>query len=174
MLKIIKSICELNTDQLLLVYGETICKSGLDSYSEFSAEQQIRLAEIDLLNYLREDFFRQRDAFFAIWVAEGIYKSALRVENYRDGVLLHALETIPNARKMGYAFCLIVEVLAYLRQIGCKSVYSHIHKHNTASLRLHKKCGFQQISDWAVHIDGTITQNYCTMMIDLYKLEVTQ
>ncbi len=167
MLKIVKSIYELNTEQFLAVYEESLCKNGREFYREHSTAQQRKLAEEDLLAYLRDDFFRQRDAFCAFWVMDGVYKSGLRLEPYRDGVLLHALETAPEARKMGYAFSLISAVLEYLRQEKCLAVYSHIHKRNLPSLRLHKKCGFQQISDTAVYIDGTVTQNSCTMVLQL-------
>lgn len=167
MLKIVKSIYELNTEQFLAVYDESLRKSEQELYREYSAVQQLKLGEDDLVAYLRDDFFRQRDAFCAFWIVDGVYTSGLRVEPYRDGVLLHALETAPAARKMGYAFSLVSAVSGYLRQEKCIAVYSHIHKRNLPSLRLHKKCGFHQVSDTAVYIDGTVTQNSCTMMLQL-------
>ncbi len=167
MLKIIKTISQLNTEQFLAVYEQSIRKSGRDLYRDFFEDQQVRLAQEDLLAYLRDDFFRQMDAFCAVWVADGVYRSALRVEPYRDGVLLHALETALDSRKMGYAFCLVTAVLEYLRQRKRIAVYSHIQKRNLPSIRLHEKCGFRLFSDMAVYIDGTVTQNSRTMMIKL-------
>lgn len=167
MLKIVKSVNELNTEQVFSVYRESIRKNGQDFYRNFSEDQQVILAEEDLLAYLRDDFFRQKDAFMAIWVVDGVYKSVLRIEPYRNGVLLHALETASDSRKKGYAFCLISAVLEHLRQAKCVAVYSHINKRNYPSLHLHKKCGFLQVSDTAAYIDGTVTQNSCTMLLQL-------
>lgn len=167
MLKIAKSVSELNTAQFLAVYAESVRKKAQACYRDFSENQQIDWAEDDLLTYLREDFFRQRDAFCAMWLIDGIYISGLQIETYRDGVLLHALETAPDARRNGYAYELVTAVLEYLRQEKCVNVYSHIHKRNIPSLRLHEKCGFQKISDSAVYIDGTVTQNSYTMMLRL-------
>ena len=167
MLKIVKSLSELNTAQFLAVYAESNRKTGQIHYPNLSEEQQINFAEEDLISYLREDFFRGKDAFCAIWIEEGVYKSALRIEPYRDGLLLHALETVPNARKMGYAYKLVIAVLEHLKFFKYQAVYSHVHKQNIPSLRLHKKCGFQQVSDSAVYIDGTVTQNSCTLMVKL-------
>ena len=167
MLKIVKSISELNIPQFLSVYQESVHKNGRDLYRDYPEIQQINLSENDLLNYMRDDFFRQRDAFCAGWMVECVYKSILRIEPFRDGVLLHALETVPKFRKNGYGYELVQSVIAYLKQSQCKVVYSHIHKRNVSSLRLHKKCGFQIISESAVLVDGTITQNYCTMCLEL-------
>ena len=166
MLKIVKSISELNIPQFLSVYQESIRKNGRDQYRNFPENQQINLSEADLLDYMRDDFFRQCDAFCALWMADGVYKSILRIEPFRDGVLLHALETAPDDRKNGYGYELIKSVIAYLKQSQCKVVYSHIHKRNVPSIQLHKKCGFQRISESAALVDGTVTQNYCTMCLN--------
>ncbi len=167
MIHVIKSISQLNIAQLLMVYEESNRKNGSEKYRNYSAERQLALAEDDLVDYLRNDFFRQSDAFCGVWVADGLYKSALRIESYLDGVLLHALETAPDARKMGYAYSLVSSVLEYLRQEGYGVVYSHIHKRNSPSIRLHEKCGFRKITDSAVLLDGTVTQNTCTMTLKL-------
>ena len=99
-----------------------------------------------------------------MWVVDGSYKSALRIEPYRDGLLLHALETAPEARGQGCAYALIGATMEYLQSLNFKTVYSHIDKRNKASLRLHEKCGFLPFSDSAVYLDGTVTQNSCTMI----------
>lgn len=167
MLKIIKSISELNDRQFLAVFAESIRKNGQDFYGHLSENQQVKRAEEDLLSFLRDDFFHQKNAFCAAWIVDGEYKSVLRMEPYRDGLLLYGLETAPDARKMGYAFSLITEVTTYLRQSKYETVYSHISKRNFPSLGLHKKCGFQIISDSAVYVDGTVTQNSYTMLLKL-------
>jgi len=155
MLKIIKSISQLNISQFLAVYAQS-------TGSDFHKEE-------DLLTYLREDFFCQKDAFYALWVVDDDYRSALRIEPYREGLLLQALETKPDDRRKGYGYALMMQVLEYLRVRGYTSVYSHIAKKNKASLALHSKCGFQLISDSARLIDGTVTQNSCTMYMELKK-----
>ncbi len=153
MLKIIKSMEELNIAQLLAVYAQS------------TGQNQRR--EDEFLSYMREDFFRQKGAFYAVWIEDDAYKSALRLEPYGDGLLLQGVETAPDDRRKGYAESLLYHVLEYLRQGGHIFVYSHVEKRNKASLGLHSKCGFRVIKDSANYIDGTITQNSCTMQIEL-------
>ena len=149
MLKLIYSMSELDADQLLAVY----CEHNWN--------------EVDFLSYLREDFFCQRGAFYAVWSEDSVYKSVVRLEPYRDGLLLHALETAPADRRNGYSYQLLTHTLDYLRTIKCKAVYSHIEKRNKPSFALHKKCGFKIISDSATYLDGTVTQYSNTFRICL-------
>lgn len=149
MLKLIYSMAEIDTEQLLGIYKEH------------------NWDELDFLSYLREDFFHQPDAVYAVWVEGSAYKSAVRLERCHDGVLLHSLETAPEERKKGYAYDLLIHFLDYLRATGCKAVYSHVEKRNKASLALHKKCGFEIISDSATYLDGTVTQYSNTLRICL-------
>lgn len=149
MLKLLFSMADMDTEQLLGIYNEHTCN------------------ERDFLAYLYEDFFCQPGAFYALWVEDLVYKAAVRLEPYRDGLLLHSLETAPSDRRRGYAYNLLVSLLDFLRTTDCKAVYSHIDKHNRASLDLHRKCGFQIISDSAAYIDGTVTQYSYTTRIGL-------
>ena len=151
MLKLIYSMAELDTEQLLAVYDEH------------------RWNEIEFIDYLREDFFRQRDAFYAVWIVDGLYEAAVRLEPYKDGLLLHSLETAPNSRRKGYGISLVSDLLQFLRNSQFNFVYAHVHKGNTASLNLHYKCGFQILSDSARYIDGTVTQNSYTLSIEIKK-----
>jgi len=145
MFKIVTSLSELNTEQLLSVY------------KEHSWDEQ------DFLSYLREDFFQQPNAAYVVWIEGAEYKSVARLEQWVDGLLLHSLETAPDERRKGYAYRLLVHLLDHLRTTDCKVVYSHINKQNKASFDLHVKCGFQMYADFARYIDGTVTQNSCTM-----------
>lgn len=154
MLKIIKTMGELNTEQLIGVYAESIRENA----ERFSMDQY--QGENAFLDYLSEDFFRQQGAFYALWTEDGVYRSALRLEPYRDGLLLQALETAPNARRCGYAAKLMIAVL---ENTNGKAVYSHISKRNKASMDLHKKCGFVVIADFADLLDGTVSQSYYTL-----------
>ena len=145
MLKLAFSMAELDAEQLL------------DSYKGQGID------EADFLNYLRTDFFCQRDAFYALWNADGRYVAALRIEPYADGLLLESLSTAPENRRQGYAFMLVNKVLDYLKTTPYRVLYAHIDKKNLPSLSLHKKCGFTMFSDSAKYIDGTVTQKSCTM-----------
>ena len=151
MLKLIHSMSELDSEQLLAIY------------KEHAWDEQ------EFLSYLREDFFLQSDAVYAIWVEGAEYKAALRAERHNDGLLLHSLETTPGERRKGYAHSLITHFLDYLQMLDCMAVYSHVDKRNRASIALHKKCGFQLYSDSAKYLDGTVTQNSCTMCYYLKK-----
>lgn len=165
MLKIIYAMKDVNTEQLLAVYAQSNQQKGKRCFRNLSTEVQRLKAEDDFLSYLRDDFFRQPGAFYAVWIVNGVYRSAVRFEPFRDGLLLQALETEPAVRNHGYAGCLLSEVLEFLKSTGHNVIYSHVDKHNTASLQVHKHCGFQQILDYAVLIDGTVTQNSYTLSI---------
>ncbi len=148
MLKVMRSIAELHLEQLLSVYAGS--NKGDDWERSF-------------LSYLREDFFQKKNACYCVWTVEGVYRSVLRLEPYRDGLLLQAVETAPAARKRGYGFALVKGALEYFSNTNYKCIYSHINKRNIPSLKLHKKCGFQEVSDSAVLLDGTVTTNFCTL-----------
>ena len=165
MLIIADRFSAINFSMLMDVYMETNINSGLYDYSEYSMPQQRILAEDDFYKHLNDVFFAQHGAKYFIWATEGVYKSALRLEPYRDGLLLTALETRPDSRRMGYGFHLVQAVIEYLSQCGSGILYSHIDKRNRASLFLHKKCGFQTEKDYAVFLDGSISHNSYTLQL---------
>jgi len=167
MLKLFSSLREIDTQQLMAVYIEGNRENGAENYPEDAEQTQIQKAEEDFISYLREDFFQKKDAVYAVWEIEKRYRAALRLEPYKDGLLLEALETAPEDRRRGYAFSLINAVLSILRGGKYRIIYSHINKRNLPSLGVHKKCGFTKISDSATYVDGTVTQRSCTMC---YKL----
>lgn len=155
MLLIAKRLCDLNFSLLMEVYFEGNLEKSVD-YGEgglLRAEQEFR-------DYLREDFFRQKDAFYAIWQESGKYISALRLEPFLDGWLMEALETVPDLRRRGYAKKLISAVLEYM---GVERIYSHVYKWNEASLRIHYACGFEVYLDHAVYVDGSVTNRSYTL-----------
>jgi L-amino acid N-acyltransferase YncA len=45
-----------------------------------------------------------------------------------------------------------------------KPVYSHIERNNLASVRAHEKCGFKKITNFAVLLDGSVSQNADTYL----------
>ena len=158
MLKIIKSMSELNTEQLLSVYRQT----RLGDLTIFLGET-VSQDEADFLDYLRETFFRIRDAFYCVWEVDGNYVSVVRFEPYNDGLLLESLETRRTDRRKGYALALVLESLDFIHHAGYSTVYSHIAKANKPSFDLHRKCGFVEHSDTATLIDGTVSSRYYTM-----------
>ena len=161
MLYIARSMRELNFAALMEVYIEGNRENAAENYPDLPEGQGLLQAEQSFYQYLREDFFRVPGAYYAIWQEAGRYVSALRLEPYRDGLLLEALETAPEQRRKGYA-----EVLIRAALPGQGKVYSHVHKRNIPSLRIHEKCGFRRISEQAVYIDGSVNDRCCTMCRD--------
>ena len=101
MLKICKKFSELDFDRLLKVYD-------LDTYEQNSLA-------IELYDYLHQVFFRDKDAFYALWEIESNYVSALRMEPYQDGYLITAVQTRKSERRKGYAECLLRAVMSSLQ-----------------------------------------------------------
>lgn len=164
MLKIVRALKELNFSQLMEVYAESNRENGEEFYPQLSAGERLLQAEQDFYIYLRESFFRTEGAYYALWVENGSYVSALRIEPYKDGVLLEALETAPDHRRRSYAKQLIQAVLK-----GEKKVYSHVGKGNAPSLKVHGACGFQRISEQAMYIDGSVNGKCCTLCFSVDK-----
>ena len=158
MLLIAKRLEELDFSALMDIYVE----GNLEKAEEYGDGGLLR-AEREFYDYLREDFFRQPDAFYAVWTEQGSYVSALRLEPYKDGWLLEALETAPDYRKKGYAKALMIAVLEYMDQ---SIIYSHVSKRNEASLRTHYACGFQKYLDHVVYLDGSVTNRGVTLKFD--------
>ena len=158
MLLIAKRLEELDFSALMDIYVE----GNLEKAEEYGDGGLLR-AEREFYDYLREDFFRQQGAFYAVWTEQGSYVSALRLEPYKDGWLLEALETAPADRKKGYAKRLMGEVLEYM---GQAVVYSHVSRRNEASLRTHYACGFQKYLDHVVYLDGSVTNWGVTLKFD--------
>ena len=163
MLICVRTFQELDFDALMQVYLEGNRENGEDLYPEESPQRQMELALRDFENYLRHDFFSNKDACYWIWSEDGAYRSALRLEPYEDGLLLEALETHPEHRRRGYAKKLITAVLECL-PTGTK-LYSQISKRNTPSLASHRACGFTKLLDYTVEADGTINDHQVTMTV---------
>lgn len=163
MLKIISKYHELDASSLMEVYKEGNLQKGMELYPACSEYEQLAFAEQDHREYLRE-FFHSKGAFLAAWEVQGRYASALRMEPYRDGFLLTALETAPRLRGKGCATELLRQTLAYVAGSFSLPVYSHVKKSNIASLAVHKKCGFQIILDHAVYLDGSVFTDSYTLL----------
>lgn len=163
MLRIVNTMRELDFAALMEVYIEGNRENGADNYPDEPEERQLFLAEQDFYQYLRECFFPTQGAFYALWLHSGKCVSALRIEPYRDGLLLAALETAPAYRRQGFAAALIRQTLALLED---QRVYSHVSKSNTASLKAHEACGFRIVLDHAVYADGSVLRSSYTLRHD--------
>ncbi len=153
MLTVATSLRQLNWAQLMALYEEGNRENGEDLYPNRPPEQQLFLAEQDFYDYLRGEFFSQPGDRYCLWTVDGTYVSALRLQNYQDGLLLEALETHPGHRGRGYAKRLI---RAVLETVEGQRVYSHISPRNGPSLAVHKACGFEKILNHSVYADGSV------------------
>lgn len=163
MLMITNKMHQLRFSELMQVYEEGNLENGQAIYPCESKARQAFLAEQDFYNYLTQIFFTTPNAQYAVWLLDGHYASALRLEPYQDGLLLSALETRPSVRRKGCAEELVKSVLAVLSEQGNIKVYSHVNKSNTASLNVHNKCGFRILQDYAVYADGSVMHNSYTL-----------
>ena len=159
MLHLATKLQELNFSQLMEVYEEGNRENGEIFYPDLPEGQQMLRAEQSFYQYLREGFFPVDGAVYAMWMENGVYVSALRLEPYEDGLLLEALETAPTQRRKGYAEKLIRAVQKQFPQ----KIYSHVSRKNAASLMVHQKCGFRQVLDYAKYIDGSVVRTAVTL-----------
>ena len=166
MLVVIGSMRELRFGELMQVYGESNLEKGRRCWLYETEDRQLALAEQDLYDYLRQCIFAVPDAALCVWQESGHYVSALRLEPWKDGLLLTGLETAPERRGKGYARALIRAVQGYLVQQGKGKLYSHINKSNTASICVHEKCGFRRIYDYAAYVDGSVDRASKTYLWD--------
>ena len=171
MLKLYKRLKDMNFGKLMDLYAEGNEENARDLYPEEELNAGILRAEADFYQYLRDVFFKTPGAVYAVWENSGEYRSALRLEPYRDGLLLEALETHPSCRRQGYAKKLIFAVQQWITQQGSGPVYSHVHKRNQASLQTHMSCGFERISEQAAYIDGSVNGSSCTMRYQVPSLD---
>lgn len=164
-----KTFRELSFEKMAALYIESNQKKGRQLFGWETAERQLALAEEDLYYYLLDVFFCTDGARCFFLERNGRYVSGLRTEPYEKGLLLEALETTPEYRRMGYAEELIQSVLAVLEAEGVSVLYSHVNRANTASLAVHRKCGFEQALDYAVFIDGSVDSRSVTLFYDFQK-----
>ena len=160
MLIVAKKLRELSFGKLMEVYREGNLENAQDLWPEESEGRQLALAEQEFYQYLQQVFFRTEGAMYLIWEDSGRYVSALRLEPYRDGLLLEALETAPEQRRKGYASKLLSAALEFAS--GYK-IYSHVHKRNVPSLAVHESAGFTRILEYAVYADGSVNDRCCTL-----------
>ena len=106
MLYLARSLSQLHFGSLMAVYADANRENGREAWPEEPEMRQIQLAEEEFYRYLSQVFFKTPGAICAVWEESGRYVSALRLEPYRDGLLLEALETAPEQRRKGFAAAL--------------------------------------------------------------------
>ena len=162
MIIIASALSELSFSKLMEVYLEGNLEKAHDEHGELSEYAGLQLAEQDFYQYLRECFFAAPGARYAVLEENGAYRSAVRWEPFMDGMLISALETAPSERRKGHAERLLREVLLRMDT----KVYSHVSKKNTASLAVHKKCGFRIVADRARYLDGSVNPRAYTLCFE--------
>lgn len=156
MLVLVRMARELRFGELMGLYEESNLEKGRLLWPHETEARQLALAEQDFFDYLRQVFFTLPGAMYCIWQKNGRYVSALRLEPWKDGLLLTGLETAPQSRNRGCACDLIRSVQAFLSQQGPVKLYSHIRNCNKPSIRVHEKCGFQKVFSYAAYTDGSV------------------
>ncbi len=146
MLKIFSDMNQLDLDMLTKVYG-------------YDAQE-----ERTFVDYLQDVFFRTMGAVYCVWVEDGHYVSALRLEPYEDGMVLAGLHTAQADRGKGYATELIRHAMEWL---GEGKVFTHIHHWNRASIAVHRRCGFRKVLDTARLLDGSVSAAIGTYLLEI-------
>ena len=162
MLIVVKSLRDLRFSELMQVYEQSNLEAAGER-KDLPPLFALQLAEQDHRQYLQEVFFRTPGTLCCVWEDGGRYVSALRLEPYRDGLLLASLETAPAHRRRGHAAALIRAVQHHM---GSGKLYSHVEKRNTASLRTHESCGFRILSDHAVYLNGSVDYRCHTLLYE--------
>lgn len=168
MFYILNNIRQVNFGQLMDVYSEANRERASDAYAHMERGQGILEAEQEFYAFLRE-FFRLPGAYLALWAPDGVYKAALRIEPYEDGVLIEGVETAPDSRRQGHGAKLLQETVKYLKNEKAEKIYSHIARDNIASVRLHRSCGFEKLLDHAVYVDGSVNRRADTYVYVIKK-----
>lgn len=167
MLRIVDSMRRLPFRALMKIYGQTNAQVARRHYGDVSFDRGLAMVEASFYEDLQCGFFSIPHARYCLWLEEETPVSALRMEPWRDGVLLTALETAPDRRNKGYASALLRAVQAYAAEQGIYKLYSHIYNRNVASIHLHEKCGFRRISDTAAYLDGSVDRKGATYLVEI-------
>lgn len=148
MLLKITAFADLDGRKLMDVYAE----SNLENTDYFCPEEPdkqvaLRKVEAGFLTFLRDGFFRQKNAVCWVLEQDGLWVSALRTCQV-DAKLyfLEALETHPEHRQKGCGALLLSGVLEAMKAEGSFRLCDCVGKKNLASLKTHEKCGFRIVS----------------------------
>lgn len=149
MLLKITSCSELNNRMLMDVYSESNFENTDYFYpDETDKNAAVAMVEAGFLSFLENEFFKLSKATYWVFEENGVWLSALRTCEIRDGLYwLEALETKPDRRGNGCGTKLLSSVLDAMKADGGFCLCDCVAKNNAASLRTHEKCGFKIVSD---------------------------
>lgn len=135
--------------KLMDIYAESNLENTDYFYPEIiDKAKAVKQVEARFLEYLERDFFHTPGPSYWILEENGIWVSALRLNELKPGFYyLEALETRPDSRRNGYGSRLLTELIAALRQKGPFELHDCVGKRNEASLRTHLRCGFRIVSE---------------------------
>ena len=98
MLKLFQSLGSIHFSKLMHVYSESNTENADIQFPYEERNLALIQVEQDFYQYLEQCFFKTQGAFYAVWQHNDLYVSALRVEPFRDGMLITGLETAPEHR----------------------------------------------------------------------------
>ena len=135
--------------KLMDVYSESNYENTDYFYpDEKDKDIAVQKVEEGFLDFLKNDFFNKTDATYWILEIDDAWVSALRTCRIQEGLYyLEALETRPDQRRKGYGVKLLSSVADSLKEDGPFRLCSCVRKKNIASLKTHKKSGFQIVSE---------------------------
>lgn len=154
---------ELEIGKLRHLYRCRIEEERIAKYSHLSLPVGAIEAEQDFY-YNLDSVFDSNNSCIAIWLDNDRYVSSLRFEKFEDGFLITGFETDPDYIGKGYGKRLLQNVCKDMKH---KKIYSHIKRDNHVSVYLHKLCGFELMQHSAVFIDGTISFDHDTWILDI-------
>lgn len=140
----VKQLMDNDVHLLMKVYRE----SNKDNISYFfpevkDIEKGLQMVEKAYVQWIRDDFLRQKNTSYYVWKEKGLWLSSLRFHEVgKEHYYIEALETHPEYRKQGYAEKLINSVIEELKDKGSFEIESYTSIKNIASQKTHKKCGF--------------------------------
>jgi len=85
-----------------------------------------------------------RGAYFEMFAV--VYDNApvgwISLYSHDEHTISAGMEIVESARRKGFAFSALEQALGYAKALGFNTAVAQVRKNNTASLRLHEKCGY--------------------------------
>ncbi len=149
--------------RLMEIYEESNRENIEYFFPEYKGTEEGLMKVIQsFTGYIKNEFLSQPGNVYYVWVSGGEWVSALRLYKLEGFHYIEALETKPSERKRGYA-CALLQAVA--ERVG-SIIRDNVSKSNTASLAVHKKCGFEIESQDAVDfLNGNEIDSSCYGMI---------
>jgi len=141
-----------------------------DLYSESMAKLRDRFQSSDEMkqayaNFLTE-FLSSPSQLILVEKVGNEWLSGLRAIEVAKGCwFIEAVETKTGKRNCGHGRRLLLETIAYLKNIGMQQITCQISKNNILSQQLHTSCGFlptqeASVDPWGITDERTILYKY--------------